>query len=76
MTTDARFLLAEALNSRAEDLPAQPDVGNTPGWDSLAHTRVILSVEAHLGRQLTTEEIATIGSLADIEAILGGATVR
>ncbi|MEQ9812310.1 MAG: acyl carrier protein [Azospirillaceae bacterium] len=71
--TEARHLLAEALNCRVEDLPEDAAIGNTPGWDSLAHARVMLALEERLDRQLSTDEIAAIGGLADIVAILAAA---
>ncbi|MEM9288357.1 MAG: acyl carrier protein [Pseudomonadota bacterium] len=45
----------------------------TPAWDSLAHIRLVLAVEAHVGRQLTPDEIVSIVSLSDVHVLLTGA---
>lgn len=47
--------------------------GAMPGWDSLGHMRIVLAVEAHLGREFTTDEIMEIQSVRDVAAILDSA---
>jgi acyl carrier protein len=72
MTQTARSLLAEALNCPPDALPDTPDVDNTERWDSLAHVRVILALEAAIGRPLAPREIGGLRSAADIDALLAG----
>lgn len=68
--TDARALLAEAVNLPDTALGQDPKLGVLAGWDSLAHMRLILTLEARLGRQLSPIEIVSIEGLSDIEALL------
>lgn len=68
----ARRLAATALNCDPESLPPDAAIGSVPEWDSIGHVTLILAVEAHLGRTLTAEEIASIVSLASIETLLAG----
>lgn len=66
----ATTLLAEALHLEPGDVEANSAIGVAPGWDSLAHTRLVLALEAHLGRDLAPDEVVAIGSLADVVALL------
>ena len=62
-----------ALSIVAEALGAQNGVGiadgmaTLPAWDSLGHLRIVLGIEAALGRTLAPEEIAGI---ADVRTVL------
>ena len=69
----ARGLLAEALGLPASAVPDEAAVGTLPAWDSLGHVKVIVAVEARLGRQLEPEQLVTIRSLADVAGALDGA---
>ncbi|TDI64419.1 MAG: acyl carrier protein [Alphaproteobacteria bacterium] len=69
----ARQLLASALQVEPPQLDAEAAIGRTERWDSLAHMRLVLVLEEHLGRTLTTEEMLALESLADIAAFLDGA---
>jgi acyl carrier protein len=40
-------------------------------WDSLAHMRIILAIEAQLGREIAPEVLFEISSLKDIADIIG-----
>ena len=66
----ARAILANALQVDIGEVDHHSAIGVTERWDSLAHLRLILGVEEHLNRSLTSEEMLAIESLADIEAIL------
>lgn len=72
MTTieEARFLVASALEKMVDDIGADGALGNVPGWDSLGHMRIVLSLEAKLDRPLTANEIIGIKSVTDISALL------
>jgi acyl carrier protein len=69
---EARALLGEALGLPAEALPDDSDMAGTEAWDSLAHLRLVLGLEARLGRELTSETIVALASLQDIAALLDG----
>ena len=68
--TTARALLADALGLPEQDLPAEARIGSLDQWDSLAHARILLALEEHIGKMLDAEEAAVIESLSDIAATL------
>jgi acyl carrier protein len=46
---------------------------STPGWDSIAHTGIVIALERKLGRSLTTQQIegiATVGDLVKLVQLL------
>ncbi len=63
---------ATALVARALDIQGQvlldDDMASLPAWTSLTHVKLILEIEAALGRQLSAEEIGSI----DLGASRGG----
>jgi acyl carrier protein len=69
-TERARILLAEALEMDAADINSSTSIGAEERWDSLAHLRIIESVEEAIGGPLDPESIVAISSLTDIAAIL------
>lgn len=71
--TIARALLAGALDVSVEQLPDEPRIGACPGWDSLAHMRLVLAIEERTGRQLTTDELMQIDGINDVAKILQAA---
>jgi acyl carrier protein len=70
MDSNAKVLLADAIGIPLDDLPAEARIGEVAGWDSLAHTRLLLSIEERLRRELEPEEAVAIESLRDVEALL------
>lgn len=68
--TTARALLADALGLPENDLPAEARIGSLEQWDSLAHARILLALEEHIGKMLDAEEAAGIESLSDIATTL------
>jgi acyl carrier protein len=69
-TERARALVAAAVERPVDAVPADGTVETVPGWDSLAHVRIITAVEDTLGRQLSSNQIAMIRGLPDIAALL------
>lgn len=67
---DARALVAAALELSPEEVPADADVESLAAWDSLGHVKVVLAVEARLGRPLASAELAQFRSLADAARLL------
>ncbi len=45
-------------------------IGRTERWDSLAHMRMVLLLEEHLGRFLETEAMLAIESLSEVAVLL------
>jgi len=71
--TDARALVAETLKIDMDQIPADAGFADVEDWDSLAHAEIIIAIEDAIGRELDAAEIASIDSLADIDAILRSA---
>jgi acyl carrier protein len=69
----ARQLLAAALQVEASQVDLKAGIGRTERWDSLAHMRLIMLLEEHLGSALETEAMLAIESLSDVAKILGSA---
>lgn len=66
----AKQLLAEASNCEPATVPDDVRIGRFESWDSLAHLRLVLAIEAQIGRQLDPDESVRIETLADIAALL------
>ena len=66
----ARALVADALGVAEDVVDQSTALGVTPEWDSLAHMRLALAIEAQIGRPLSTDEILSIGSVEDVAALL------
>ena len=66
----AKQLLAEAIGADAAAVPDGARIGGYERWDSLAHLRLILALEAMIGRELDPDEAVRIESLHDVAAFL------
>jgi acyl carrier protein len=66
----ARMLLAEAANCDPAIIPDDVRIGRFERWDSLAHLRLVLGIEAQIGRQLDPDESVRIETLPDIATLL------
>lgn len=68
---------AAALTARALDIQREIGIDDTmatlPAWNSLAHIRLILELEAEIGRALEADEIASLDSVRAVAAVLGAA---
>lgn len=67
-------LVADALARPAAEVPPDGSIYSIPAWDSLGHVRVLLAIEAKIGRPLPSETIATLASVEDVAAILASTT--
>jgi len=67
----ARSLLAEAAGVAATDVPAGAAIGNWERWDSLTHMRLMLLIEARLGRMLSPDEILAVATMSDLRPFAG-----
>lgn len=63
-------LIAAAFNQPVDAIPDEGMIGQVAGWDSLGHMRLMLALEAKVGRQMTAEEITTIISVNAVRAFL------
>jgi acyl carrier protein len=68
----ARQLVAGALDLQPAEVADDSDVETLPAWDSLGHVKVILALEAALGRTLGSGELAQIRGVADVGRLLRG----
>ena len=66
----ARRLLAAALQIEPPQVGPEAAIGRTERWDSLAHMRLVLGLEEHLGGVLETEAMLAIESLSDVAVLL------
>ncbi len=66
----ALSLMAEAFGVTQDSLNADLSLGGVPAWDSLGHMRLLLAIEAAIGRQMTTVEAAGIEDVAAIVRLL------
>ena len=73
MNAQAKELLAEAANCDAAAIPDDVRLGQFERWDSLVHLRLVLAIEARIGRQLDPDETVAIETLTDIAALLAPA---
>ena len=71
----ARQLLASVLEMEAADIADDAGIGLLAGWDSLAHMRLIMAMEADMGRPLSSGNVVAIGCLRDIATVLAGEEV-
>ena len=67
---EARRLIGEGLGIGPQSVPDDAAIGTLEAWDSLGHMRIILALEAALGRELSPEAVAAVGSLGDIAQTL------
>ena len=70
---EARILLAGALELDPANVADDAAMGTVETWDSLAHMRLILAIEAALGRELDPDALFEIASLGDVAALLESA---
>lgn len=63
-------LVAEALELEPAEVTAASDLETLPAWDSLGHVKVILALEAALGRDLAPTELAQIRGVPDLARLL------
>ncbi len=72
----ARALLAEATGCAAAEIADQASIDSFDLWDSLAHMRLILAIEAKTGAQVAPMAVVELMSLADIAGYLEGQSVQ
>ena len=68
--SEARSILARALNVTAETIGDRATIDELENWDSLGHMRLVLEIEQHLKRELSPMEIVELASLVDVQNLL------
>ena len=66
----AKTMLGEALSRAPEEIPEDATIGQTQGWDSLAHLRLLLALEEKLGTELPGTVVVAIKSLEDVQSLI------
>lgn len=69
MPDSAAQIVARALDIQG-DVRADDDMLSLPAWTSLTHVKLIMELEAALGRELSGEEIGTLDSVKAVAALL------
>lgn len=70
LTSTCQTIVADALSLPQSDVTPETGLATHAAWDSLAHMRIVLSVEETLGRQLTPDEIVSIMTAQDVAILL------
>ena len=63
-------MVADAIDVAVDTVPEDARIGSFDRWDSLAHMRLLLSIEKRIGRQLDPDQAVRIECLADIDGLL------
>jgi acyl carrier protein len=61
--------IREEIDAPGAVIEPQMTAGDVPGWDSLAHVRIVMNVEDRTGAVITVKDTyaaATVGELCDI----------
>ncbi len=66
----ARRLIADATERPLTDIPENASIATLPAWDSLAHVRLIIAIEAALGAPLQTDEMLSIDSVEAVSNLI------
>ena len=67
---EAKVILAEALNRAPGEIGADAAIGETQGWDSLAHLRLLLAIEEKLGKDLPGTLVVSIKTIEDVQSLI------
>lgn len=65
-----RALIGEILRMPTQSIVDDLDMGQTETWDSLTHMELIAGMEQDFGIELTSDEIITMTSVANIKTVL------
>ena len=66
--------ITEIVRDELEDdsivLTPETQAKEVPGWDSLAHVRIVIGVETAFGLRFDTNEITGLGNVGDLVALV------
>lgn len=66
----AQKIIAAALEIECVTVPADASMDNFTPWDSLGHMKIILQLEAEIGRTMTTEEILSVTNISSVQTLI------
>ena len=69
---EVRELLATALGADALDGQDDPSRETVERWDSLAALEIVFLLEERFDRRFSEDEVARLGSLSEIVAVVQG----
>lgn len=69
----ASCLLAIALQVEPDQIDLDTAIGHSERWDSLAHMRLVLALEEHMGKPLEPVQMLGIESISNVIEILSHA---
>ena len=69
MRESATAIVARALDIQG-DVGPDDDMLSLPAWTSLTHVKLIMELEATLGRELTGDEIGTLDSVKAVATLI------
>lgn len=64
--------VAEETGAPAGSVTAEATAADIPGWDSLAHVRIMLNLEARAGEIVDIDATYTAGSVGELAELLAG----
>ncbi len=70
---EVREVVADVLDMDPAALDVEADRDAVPGWDSLAHLRVVTALEDRFGMRLTMEQISQIRTVVGLAQASGAA---
>ncbi len=70
MKESLAVIIAKAIESDASALVGDSGLGVTPGWDSFAHTLIILDVEESFGVSFDADELQNLTNFESIRHAL------
>ena len=70
LTDDVRALLAEAFQVSEDQITNKTEFGDLPGWDSMGHMNMLVSLEARFDMEVDADLIAELTSVAAITEFL------
>ena len=63
-------IFTNTLGVQASETRDEMSMANTPGWDSVAHLNLVLSIEKEFGLQLSPEDFMRMQSVGAIKSVL------
>jgi len=70
MMEKAKVLLAQALDCHSDDILDTSALGLHPKWDSMAHLRLLLTLEEEYNVTITDESIEQLSTVIGIHAAI------
>jgi acyl carrier protein len=70
MLYELQIIFREVFDDPTLQISPELSTGNFPDWDSVAMVQIVLATESQFGMRFTTNEVASIKSVADILRLL------